>query len=336
MTVGLRRVELLYYRIDLHPGSAPVREREGVLLDWLAENGRRAVSEVCPLPGFSEEDLATCLDACRQLFAQGSEAAANRLQAALRDGGGGADPLAGLPPAARFGLEAGWLQLTQPARAIPTVQTCRLLPAEAPQRIPPLGPCLKVKVGRERIAADEQRLAYLQAALPEQTQLRLDANRSWTPAQAARICAGLDPQRIAFIEEPLRQEASYADWTSYSAIPFAWDESLRERPEANLATPGLSAVVLKPMLTGLVQTRRWIDAAHAAGRAVVLSAAFESNLTLDLYARLTVDWGLTALPGLDTFSAWPVALLTPLRSQPGHGDRPIYTRDDLTRLEPLL
>ena len=337
MAATLHRIEALHYRVALRAG-APVGEREGVLLDWHATDGRRAVSEISPLPGFSGEDLATCLDACRGCLADGAEAAEARLAAGLagRGAGGDDDPLAGLPPAARFGLEAGWLQLAQPPGPTPTVATCRLLPAGEALPEGAAGACLKVKVGRDSVAADQRRLARLQEDLPATTRLRLDANRSWTPEQAARVCDGLDPRRVAFVEEPLRPGASYAGWTARTAVPFAWDETLRERPDADLATPGLGAVVLKPMLSGLARARVWLDAARAAGCAAVLSAAFESNLTLDLYARLTAHWGLTATPGLDTFGAWPVALLEPLRSQPGHGDKPVLGRDALTPLEPLL
>ncbi|MBK5935318.1 o-succinylbenzoate synthase [Halorhodospira halophila] len=335
MSTQLRSVEVRRYRVALLPGTAPVAERHGALLFWEGEEGCRAISEIAPLPGFSTEGLDECIDACRHFFAAGAERAAGELQQAT-SGTGVPEALRALPPAARFGLEAGWLQWVQPPGETPQVTSCRLIGHEQRRIDAPVGPCVKVKVGRASVAEDARRLAYILDRLPATTQLRLDANRSWTPEEAARLCAGLPAERVAFIEEPLRPGASYAGWSSRTAIPFAWDETLREHPDADLTTAGLGAVVLKPMLTGLTRTRAWIDAATSAGVQVVLSAAFESNTTLDLYARLAARWGLQATPGLDTFGAWPEALLEPLRSQPGHTTKPVRRREQLTAEAPLL
>ncbi|MCG5541267.1 MULTISPECIES: o-succinylbenzoate synthase [unclassified Halorhodospira] len=335
MTVRLRSVELCRYRVALLPGTALVAERHGALLFWTAEGGRRAVSEIAPLPGFSTEGLDECIDACRRFFGAGAGRVGADLQQA-HSGAGESGALQALPPAARFGLEAGWLQLLHPPGATPRVSSCRLLGHEDEAIEGPAPSCVKVKVGRASVAEDAERLARILDRLPATTRLRLDANRSWTPEEAARLCAGLPAERVAFIEEPLRPGASYAGWSSRTAIPFAWDETLREHPDADLTTAGLGAVVLKPMLTGLTRTRAWIDAATSAGVQVVLSAAFESNITLDLYARLAARWGLQATPGLDTFGAWPEALLEPLRSQPGHTTKPVRRREQLTAEAPLL
>ncbi|ABM61906.1 o-succinylbenzoate synthase [Halorhodospira halophila] len=333
MTARLRSVELCRYRVTLRPGTAPVTERHGALLFWETEDRRRAVSEIAPLPGFSAEGLDECMDACRRFFAAGAGEAGHLLQQACA---GESAPLQGLPPAARFGLEAGWLQLTTPLGSTPQVASCRLVGHEQTPTDPPPGPCVKVKVGRATVQEDQNRVVRLLSRLPPTTHLRLDANRSWTREQAARFCAGLTPERVAFLEEPLQPGTSYAGWPSLTAIPFAWDETLREAPEADLTTPGLGAVVLKPMLTGLSRTRAWIDAATDAGVPVVLSAAFESNLTLDLYARLAAHWGVRTTPGLDTFGAWPEALLAPLHSQPGHAAKPVRSREQLSPEVPLL
>jgi len=333
--VRLRSVELCRYRVALLPGTAPVAERHGALLFWTAEDGRRAVSEIAPLPGFSTEGLDECIDACRRFFGAGAGRVGADLQQA-HSGAGESEALQALPPAARFGLEAGWLQLLHPPGATPRVSSCRLLGHEEEAIEGPAPSCVKVKVGRASVAEDAERLARILDRLPATTRLRLDANRSWTLEQAARLCAGLPTERVAFIEEPLHPGACYAAWSSLTNIPFAWDETLREQPGIDLGTAGLGALVLKPMLTGLNRTRAWRQAAIDAGVEVVLSAAFESNLTLDFYARLAASWHLSAPPGLDTFGAWPEALLEPLHSQPEHAARPVCPRERLTCEAPLL
>ena len=328
----LRSVELSRYRVKLLPGTAPVTERHGALLFWHGDDDRSAVSEMAPLPGFSVESLDDCITACRSLFAAGADAAGHLLQRAQA---GADEALATLPPAARFALEAGWMELSQPPHAVPLVDSCRLMGAEQSQLDGPIGSCVKVKVGRASLTADTDRLAGILERLPDSTRLRLDANRSWTLEQAASLCAALPAHRIEYIEEPLLAGSSYTDWTSRILIPFAWDESLRERPELDVRTPGLGAVVLKPMLSGLNRTRAWIEAAERAGVAAVLSAAFESNISLDFYARLIADWKPSSVPGLDTFGAWPEALIRPLQSQPGHEAKPVRPREHLIA-EPAL
>lgn len=322
---AIARLDLWRYRVPLQ-GTAPVAERHGALLEWRSADGQTVWSEISPLPGFSAESLDDCLAACRALMAS----APGAHDPALVDT---------LPPAARFGIESGWLQLTEAPQAPPQLEPCRLLaagPAGSPTQVSSKG-CLKLKIGGAALEDEIERIRKLCAELPRSVRLRLDANRSYSPEQAAELCAAIDPERIEFLEEPLHAGASYADWTHYSAVPFAWDETLREHPEADLQTPGLAAVVLKPMLTGLNRTAAWHTAAQRAGCRTVLSGAFESNLSLDFYARLIQDWGLTGYHhGLDTFSAWPVALLEPLQSQAGHAEKPTMGRDELEHLERLL
>ncbi|MBK1733755.1 o-succinylbenzoate synthase [Halorhodospira abdelmalekii] len=258
-----------------------------------------------------------------------------------------AEPLPGfaaLPAAVRYGLESGWLQLSGDAQLppIPTITPCRLIDpsrmeltvlteslaapvVEAEGRVR----CLKVKVGRAPLAEEIEKLEWLLTHLPVSVRLRLDANRAWSLLQAHAFCQALPAERIEMIEEPLHAGADYQAWTAHCAIPFAWDETLREQPHADLSTPGLYGIVLKPMLTGLTATAQWAAAAQYAGRQVLLSAAFESNLTLDFYARLQRYWGLADPPGLDTFGAWPAALLEPLQSQATEAAKPVWTREAL-------
>ncbi|MFP4244533.1 MAG: enolase C-terminal domain-like protein, partial [Ectothiorhodospira sp.] len=178
-------------------------------------------------------------------------------------------------------------------------------------------------------------LRRLQRLAPGQ-RLRLDANRSWSPEAARTVLADLDPERIEFVEEPLRPGLDYGAWPGITTVPFAWDETLRAHkgpfPTRALDTPGLGTLVIKPMLTGLGETQRLVAAGRARGLQVLLSAAYESNLTLDLYARLADHWRLPGPHGLDTFSIFGRALLAPIESQPEHRQRPILTRE---ALEPL-
>jgi O-succinylbenzoate synthase len=89
-------------------------------------------------------------------------------------------------------------------------------------------------------------------AIPD-LQLRLDANRAWTPLKAQQFAKYVHPQyrdRIAFLEEPCKTRDDSRAFARETGIAIAWDESLREADFRFQAEPGLRALVIKPTLTG--------------------------------------------------------------------------------------
>ncbi|AHE98274.1 O-succinylbenzoic acid synthetase [Thioalkalivibrio paradoxus ARh 1] len=191
---------------------------------------------------------------------------------------------------------------------------------------------MKLKVGQRDPAEDRQRLRQILDAMPPTARIRLDANRAWSLEQAAAVCAGLDPERIEYVEEPLRPGRSYSGWHERIPIPFAWDETLREQSQPDLDTPGLRAVVLKPMLTGLYRTQALVRQAQVRGIRPVLSGAYESNLSLDLYAQLAALWSLEGPQGLDTLRPFSAVLLQPPRFLHRNRPLPVLSRDQLEHL----
>ncbi|SQI22688.1 O-succinylbenzoate-CoA synthase [Salmonella enterica subsp. arizonae] len=72
--------------------------------------------------------------------------------------------------------------------------------------------------------------------------------------------------RIAFLEEPCKTRDDSCAFARETGIAIAWDESLREPDFVFEAQEGVSAVVIKPMLTGaLDKVRAQVAAAHALG-----------------------------------------------------------------------
>ncbi|MBE0488262.1 MAG: o-succinylbenzoate synthase [Halomonas sp.] len=327
--VPLIGLTLWRYRVALRQplslGQFTLFHREGLLLEWQVEDQRIIWSEVSPLPGFSTHGLEQCSRQLQDLL-QGPGTLEQRLDTDRLD-------RAELCPEVRFGLESGRLQGSTPLAPARDLPRCRLLRHDADLDTLPRDPCIKLKVGRASVAVDGQRIRHLTGRLQGDQRLRLDANRSWTLDQARSLSDTMDARRVEFIEEPLLPGSDYAGWFAATGLPFAWDETLREAsPEtldSRLDTPGLAALVIKPMLTGLERSQAWVSAARRRGLVVVLSAAYESNLTLDLYARLADHWGLTGPQGLDTFAPFTHALIEPIRSQPEHARRPVLRRDDL-------
>lgn len=361
-------ISLWRYRVPLkyplHLGKHRLDFRLGLLLEWRQTPDRTVWSEIAPLPGFSQESPRTCITECRHFFAshhfQGTETNPTRPTPRPPVGAGLArEPAAettgttttaeirkalqdsrssGLSPSVRFGLESGLLQLTETLPIPPPPRLCLLVSPDA--RVDPTAlstaTCVKMKVGRTDLDTERNKVRRLVDALPPAARLRLDANRAWTLEQAAAFCAGLDRQRIEYLEEPLHRGLSYGDWHERIPVPFAWDETLRERSEPDLNTAGLRALVLKPMLTGLSRTRALVEQARAREIAVVLSGAYESNLSLDLYAQLAALWSLEGPHGLDTFRPFALSLLQPAKFFRPPTALPILCREQLEPLGRLL
>jgi len=329
---AVTRLDLWGYRVPLNAplrlGLRTIDERAGLLLEWQQAEGQVVWSEIAPLPEFSRESLQDCISQCQRFFANPGFDDVDGLQAAVSDA---------LAPAVRFGLESGCLQLSLPLPSPAPIRSCRLLDPEAPIRAEAVAAtCVKLKVGRGDLETDLDRIRRLLDAMGPDARLRLDANRSWLLEQVAELCAAIDARRIDYLEEPLRPGLSYAGWTDRIKIPFAWDETLRQDSPPDLDTPGLGALVLKPMLTGLAKTRDLVAQARSRGIRAVLSAAYESNLSLDFHARLAALWGLEGPHGLDTFRPFSVALLQPLRYLEDPVVRPVMGRDGLEHLDRLL
>jgi o-succinylbenzoate synthase len=330
---ALTRLDLWGYRVPLlrplRLSGQTIEDRTGLLLEWHQANGHVTWSEIAPLPGFSRESLQECITQCRGFFAERSFRDLDELQGELSDA---------LAPAVRFGLESGCLQLSHSMPSPAPASSCRLLGPNDPINPETLAGtvCIKLKVGREDPDVDFDRIQRTLDTMAPNARLRLDANRSWSFEQATALCAALDARRIEYLEEPLRPGLSYAGWSDRISIPFAWDETLREEPAVDLDTPGLGALVLKPMLTGLTRTRDLVDRARARGIGAVLSAAYESNLSLDFYARLAVLWDLEGPHGFDTFRPFSMALLQPLRHVQDPVERRILGRNQLEFLGRLL
>ncbi|TVP78912.1 o-succinylbenzoate synthase [Thioalkalivibrio sp.] len=329
---AVTHLDLWGYRVPLkNPlrlGRRTIDERNGLLLEWQQAEGRVVWSEIAPLPEFSRESLQDCIRQCKGFFANPGFEDVDGLLAAVSNA---------LAPAVRFGLESGCLQLSLPLPSPPPIRSCRLLDPDAP--IPPdaaTATCVKFKVGRGDLETDLDRIRRLLDAMEPRARLRLDANRSWSLEQATELCAAIDARRIDYLEEPLRPGLSYAGWADRTRIPFAWDETLRQDSLPDLDTPGLGALVLKPMLAGLAKTRDLVDQARVRGIRAVLSGAYESNLSLDFYACLATFWGLEGPHGLDTFRPFSMALLQPPRYLEDPVVRPVLGRDGLEHLDRLL
>lgn len=311
--------------LDLELGSIDVTGVKNARRSWtertsaritLTWRGQRARAEATPLPDYSPDTLEQAradiqgADVERALDAPDDLAALEALE-----------PLPS--PSARFGLECALLELRARLRGRnfdqalgelvsalggtphdPPTTWVALLDAEQDlreqlARARQRGAAgFKVKIGRE--PAEELRFGRaLCAALRPGERLRLDANGSLHSERELAAFAALSPE---FVEEPLEVLGT----PRALAVPLALDETLFRDPAAARSWLGHAhAVVLKPMVLGLLGALTWSVQAERAGARVVLSHCFDGALAARHYAALArlvgtpgVAMGLGPHPGL--------------------------------------
>lgn len=324
---GLVRVagaQTLPYRLRL---AEPVvwngerREvREGILLRLHGASGASGWGDAAPLPGFSRESLGEARDAL--------DAVADALVGRDLDPADAVRPdsplhqaldAAALPSSARYAVDLALADLAAQAtgRTLPqtlhpdpavTLPLNGLLMGGASEVVAQAGrlaasgyACVKLKVGRQPVAADAETVRAVRDALGPGVALRLDANRAWTPDEASAFAGAAASARVAYVEEPLGDASALSTLWADTGLPIALDETLQESGGAVHLRGWVAAAVLKPTLVGgLAATLRLAAAARAVGVRVVLSAAFESGVGLRGVAALAAATGAEPA-GLDTY-----------------------------------
>lgn len=321
----MRQAQLYRWQIPLDAGvvlrERRLKTRDGLVVH-LREGENEGWGEISPLPGFSHETLDEAQDVA--------------LDWLTRWRSGEALPLPAMPSAA-FGLSCALAELTGELPAAAEYRAAMLCSGDPDALFAALAEqpgekVAKVKVGLYEAVRDGMVVNLLLESLPD-LQLRLDANRAWTPLKAQQFAKYVNPayrSRIAFLEEPCKTREESLAFARETGIAIAWDESLREEGFSFSAQPGVSAVVIKPMLTGsLEKVRQQVAQAKALGLGVVISSSIESSLGLTQLARIAAWLTPGTIPGLDTLHLMKAQLL---RRWP-QSDLPCLYID---ALEPLL
>jgi L-alanine-DL-glutamate epimerase-like enolase superfamily enzyme len=196
--------------------------------------------------------------------------------------------------------------------------------------------CVKMKVG----SVDwRDELAVLRSVLQADpsVELRVDANGSFTPAQAEERLLQLAEVGVRNIEQPIApgQLDEMAHLCALNAIDVALDEELiRSENCADLldyVKPQF--VVLKPsLLGGFGAAERWIEASEDRGVGWWVTSALESNIGLNALAQWLAHRGGNRIHGLGTGSLYVENFDSPLVR---HGEHLKYDPDRSWNLDLL-
>lgn len=281
-------------KAPFHTAAGAIHQRQGWIVQLVADTGRVGQGECAPLPGWSADDWEDIAPIMADLSAQLDLAAlSGEFNAAL------AWLDAAFPdhPALRFGLETALADLAAQQAGIPLArwlnpQSQFHLPVNA---VIPLGTVEdRVQLGRQRVAEgfstlklkvmgleDVPTLAGLRQSLGSQVQLRLDANGAWDTATAIRNIRAFTPYAITYIEQPVPPHdlQALAEVSRETDVPVAADESVRDAPAAQqiIALAAAQILILKPLLIGGLHACRHIaQLAHDAGLLVVITTSLDS------------------------------------------------------------
>ncbi len=308
-----------------------INRREGLLIEAVDNQGRTGWGEAAPLPGLHRETLPEVIEAVRQspLTPEIGHPTGGSPAVFLRELAGQIP--ADWTPSHRFGVSTALTMLyaaqngkslasfLNPA-APDTVLINAMLdssPEQLEQRVQEIlrrgFRCIKIKVGRGSVGEDLRRLEQIAGYLPETVQLRPDANRAWSVAEALEFAEGVKGLPIEYLEEPLRDSASLPDFARKSGLPAALDETVAEAGADYPIFPGLAAIIVKPSLMGdLSELNRLLQPARAQGVKIIFSNAFESGLGHLVCASLAAAWGnRNTAHGLDTWQQLESDLLVP-------------------------
>lgn len=161
--------------------------------------------------------------------------------------------------------------------------------------------CIKIKIGGIDFDDEIDLLRRIRQRFgPEDVMLRLDANGSFSPADALHRLDRLSAYGIHSIEQPIRagQPDAMARICAASPIPIALDEELigvRTDEEKRLLLSHIRPqyIILKPSLCGgFAHADGWIAAAEEASIGWWATSALESSVGLNAIAQ----WLMSAHP----------------------------------------
>ena len=242
--------------------------REGVLLE---RDGQWA--EASPLPGFSSETIDDVIAALR-----GAQENPASLKFAL----------SALDESFSAPVEVPWnyLLLGDREQVLSGVEKCKASDCRA----------VKLKVGSREMHAAISLVKEIHEMLPDNMQLRIDANQTWTLPDAARFCKALKDIELEYIEEPLQDSSQLEKLYSRTGVKYALDETLLYHDSIE-SWPNVAALICKPTILG---GREAVDRLAATGKPVVFSAAFESGVGIARIAQLAAEFSPQIPAGLDT------------------------------------
>ena len=164
---------------------------------------------------------------------------------------------------------------------------------------------LKVKVGRDGVSLDRERLQVISRAAPDCCFI-LDANGGFSAEEAEammRACHS-DGIPVELFEQPVEalDERGMAHLRALEMWPICADESCRSAADAMriVRTSSADCINVKTQKSGVMEALKIIEVARAAGLSLMIGGMVESLLSMSFSAHLARGTGVFRWIDLDT------------------------------------
>ncbi|MFF1357880.1 mandelate racemase/muconate lactonizing enzyme family protein [Streptomyces sp. NPDC058297] len=125
---------------------------------------------------------------------------------------------------------------------------------------------VKIKVGKEHVSEDVERLSAVREAVGPALHIMTDANQSQTASSALRLAAALEPYAPFWLEEPLPADdvSGHARLAQATSIPVAVGESLYSPLQFRQYLESGAASVVQVDVARVGGITPWLKVAHLA------------------------------------------------------------------------
>jgi len=321
--VKISAFDIYQYTIELKQPliihGQKLKNRQGLIIQLISEQGEIGFGDIAPLPGFSRETLEEVIDQAQLLR---SKICDQSVPEGLTKFNGKFDEWFNpfnLKPSLRFGIESAVLHLlanthhTPVYKLIPSafahqVRVVGLLSAPKDQLITQTKALiddgyseLKLKVGGD-IDEDIEKVLIVNDAAYGKAILHLDANQMWDFDQAVAFGKAIGCAGASYIEEPFKDTSRIPEFFDQTLIPVALDESVVDLSlEEIKSISGVETIVLKPtMLGGIEKILQLMTQAENLTLDAVISSSFESSIGIWMLANIVEASSHNTAAGLDT------------------------------------
>jgi o-succinylbenzoate synthase len=149
---------------------------------------------------------------------------------------------------------------------------------------------IKLKVGRKNFNDDLEILDTLRKNIPDEVQIRLDANCAWDVDTAYKNIQSFAPYKIQYIEDPCEHIEDLINLSKVSPVPIAPDFTLTSIDELKkiITNDLFQFIVIKPMILGSIfNLIEIMNLAEIKNTYVVISSAFETAVGRSLLVFLS-------------------------------------------------
>lgn len=290
----------------LRTASGDIKKRSGIIVALTDEHGNTAYGEIAPLELLSMTPLDKCVEQVKyvqdkvhhqievpEIFHNenfspevmfGLEQAVDGLK---HKSGPDANPNQGAVP---VGINA-LVDLTDDNELTDRIQ--KLL-EEGYNTV-------KIKIDNVNLDKKINTINYLGEQFGSELNIRLDANMSLVYKDAVEVLSGLNPNRVEYVEDPVRDLDDVIKLQDEVEVNIALDEFITLQNAGELLDHSpIRYFIIKPMKFGFTKTLDIINHAALKNKSVIISSVFESAVGRSVLVYLASLTDGKHAHGLDT------------------------------------